>query len=155
MLYRAACVSISFPPFQKRNECCLSVTTSGYEKSLIFGAKFKSRTPLKCVNFPPYLRRPIHTQTRCLSAQHVLCDSLRHGVAAVLGNHRAAHGRQRVFGISPPACCSYKQVQLVWPEPKKPLTLFTSAILESLLLGLLRRISVDFLLLLLTRRLQA
>lgn len=75
---------------------------------------------LKCVNFPTYLRRSIHTQTRCLSAQCVLCDGLRNGVAAILGNHRAADSRQHVFGISPLPAVSTCKFSSFGQFPKSP-----------------------------------
>lgn len=79
---------------------------------------------LTCVNFPTYLRRAIHTQTLCLAAQCVLCDGLCNGVAAILGNHRAADGRQHVFSISPLPAGSTRKFSLSGRFPKSPLTLF-------------------------------
>lgn len=79
---------------------------------------------LTCVNFPTHLRRAIHTQTLCLAAQCVLCDGLCNGVAAILGNHRAADGRQHVFSISPLPAGSTLKFSSSGQFPKSPLTLF-------------------------------
>lgn len=79
---------------------------------------------LTCVNFPTHLRRAIHTQTLCLGAQCVLCDGLCNGVAAILGNHRAADGRQHVFSISPLPAGSTPKFSSSGQFPKSPLTLF-------------------------------
>lgn len=79
---------------------------------------------LTCVNFPTYLRRASHTQTLCLAAQCVLCDGLCNGVAAVLGNCRAADGRQHVFCISPLPAGSTHKFSSSGQLPKSPLTLF-------------------------------
>lgn len=140
----SCCTHFHFFSSISKNRWLLSVSDDfRLWKSLIFGAKFKSWTPLKCVNFPTYLGRPIHTQTRCLSAQRVLCDGLRHGVAAVLGNHRAADGRQHVFGIFPLLAVAMSNFSWFGQNPKSPWHYFTSATLESLFLGLLWCISLD------------
>ena len=110
---------------------------------------------LKCVNFPTYLRRSIHTQTRCLSAQCVLCDGLRNDVAAILGNHRAADSKQHVFRISSLPAVSTRKFSSFGQFPKSPQHYFTGATQEVLLLWLLQRISVDCPLLPLTHHLQA
>lgn len=61
---------------------------------------------LKCVNFPTYLRSSVHTQTRRPSAQRVLTEGLRNGVAATRGSHKAAGSRQRVLGFPAPHTAS-------------------------------------------------
>lgn len=92
---------------------------------------------LKCVNFSTYLRRSIHTQTRCLSAQCVLCDGLHNGVAAILGNHRAADSRQHVFSISPLPVGSTCKFNLFGQFPKSLGHYFTGATQEALFLEFL------------------
>lgn len=79
---------------------------------------------LTCVNFPTYLHRAIHTQTLCLAAQCVLCDGLCNSVAAILGNHRAADGRQHVFSVSPLPAGSTCKFSSSGQFPKSPLTVF-------------------------------